>query len=49
MSVPLVAAEFLNKRTWRGLEQQLGETEVTMAIQGRSGVAAGYSHELGDT
>lgn len=43
------AAEFLNKRTWRGLEQQLGETEVTMAAEGRSGLAAGYTHELADS
>ena len=39
------AASFLHTRLWHGLEQQLGQTEVTMATEGISGVAAGYSHE----
>ena len=39
------AASFLHTRSWHGLEQQLGQTEITMATEGISGVAAGYSHE----
>ncbi|KAI8509022.1 Diphthamide biosynthesis protein 2 [Branchiostoma belcheri] len=40
-------ASFLQSRSWQGLEQQLGETEVTTAVEGRRGIAAGYSHEPG--
>jgi len=41
------AAEYLASRSWRGLEQKLGETPVTKAVEGREGVAAGYTHEKG--
>jgi len=40
-------AEYLASRSWRGLEQKLGETPVTKAVEGREGVAAGYTHEKG--
>ena len=40
-----IAASFLHSRSWQGLEQQLGQTEVTVAAEGISGVAAGYAHE----
>jgi diphthamide biosynthesis protein 2 len=39
------AAEYLNKRTYRGLEQKIGETEVTKAVQGRSGIPMSYAEE----
>ena len=38
-------AEYLSSRSWRGLEQKLGETPVTKAVDGRKGIAAGYTHE----
>ncbi|KAL9979820.1 hypothetical protein ACROYT_G017537 [Oculina patagonica] len=41
------AAEYLASRSWRGLEQKQGETPVTKAVDGRKGIAAGYSHERG--
>ena len=37
--------EFLQERSWRGLEQQLGETEVKDAVEGRPGIASGYQGE----
>ena len=37
--------EFLNSRTWRGLEQKLGETPVEKATEGRKGIASGYKDE----
>ena len=46
MCVPLLAAEYLRSRSWQGLEQRLGETEVTEAVEGTTGVAAAYTHEL---
>ncbi|CAG8461635.1 1987_t:CDS:10 [Acaulospora colombiana] len=39
------AGEFLNSRTFRGLEQNIGETEVQIAEEGRKGTAMGYSDE----
>ncbi|RKO90417.1 putative diphthamide synthesis protein-domain-containing protein, partial [Blyttiomyces helicus] len=40
------AADFLReRRTFRGLETRLGETSVSVAIEGRAGIARGYSHE----
>lgn len=32
-------------RTWSGVEQRLGETEVGGVVQGRKGIAAGYAGE----
>ena len=37
--------EFFSSRAWKGLEQKLGETEVSSAVEGIRGIAAGYSHE----
>ncbi len=37
--------EFLVERSWRGLEQKLGETPVEKAIQGPTGIASGYRGE----
>lgn len=36
------ASNFLNQRTYRGLEQKLGETEVTKAVEGMSGIPMQY-------
>ncbi|XP_049421293.1 2-(3-amino-3-carboxypropyl)histidine synthase subunit 2 [Epinephelus fuscoguttatus] len=39
------AASFLSERSWRGLEQKLGETPVVKAVQGRRGIAIAYEEE----
>ncbi|NXA51251.1 DPH2 synthase, partial [Nothocercus julius] len=39
------AASFLESRSWRGLEQQLGKTPITKAVQGRRGIAIAYEDE----
>ncbi|XP_046566954.1 2-(3-amino-3-carboxypropyl)histidine synthase subunit 2-like [Haliotis rubra] len=39
------AGEFLGARTWQGLERNLGDTPVTKATEGRSGIAASYEDE----
>lgn len=39
------AGDFLQARTYRGLEQRLGEDAPSVLEQGRSGIAMGY-HEL---
>lgn len=39
------AATFLESRSWRGLEQQLGKTAVSKAVQGRRGIAIAYEDE----
>ncbi|KAF0295004.1 2-(3-amino-3-carboxypropyl)histidine synthase subunit 2 [Amphibalanus amphitrite] len=39
------AGQALSERSWRGLEQRLGDTPVTAAVQGQRGVAAGYDQE----
>ncbi|XP_041670245.1 2-(3-amino-3-carboxypropyl)histidine synthase subunit 2 [Cheilinus undulatus] len=39
------AASFLAERSWRGLEQKLGETPVVKAVKGRRGIAIAYEEE----
>ncbi|XP_077190154.1 2-(3-amino-3-carboxypropyl)histidine synthase subunit 2 [Paroedura picta] len=39
------AASFLESRSWRGLEQKLGQTAVTKSVPGRRGVAIAYEDE----
>uniref|UniRef100_A0A8C7XC75 2-(3-amino-3-carboxypropyl)histidine synthase subunit 2 n=1 Tax=Oryzias sinensis TaxID=183150 RepID=A0A8C7XC75_9TELE len=39
------AASFLASRSWRGLEQKLGETPVVKAVEGRRGIAIAYEEE----
>ncbi|KAI3355095.1 hypothetical protein L3Q82_017964 [Scortum barcoo] len=39
------AASFLSERSWRGLEQKLGETPVVKAVKGRKGIAIAYEEE----
>jgi diphthamide biosynthesis protein 2 len=38
-------AQYLSQRTFKGLEQRIGETPVTLAAQGRSGIAMSYEEE----
>lgn len=45
VALPGAAAEYLRGRSWQGLEQKLGETEVSKAVEGRSGLPALYLHE----
>ncbi|XP_065173505.1 2-(3-amino-3-carboxypropyl)histidine synthase subunit 2 [Atheta coriaria] len=35
----------LSSRTWKGLEQNIGKTEVELASEGRKGIASGYETE----
>ena len=37
--------EYLSKRSWQGLEQALGETEASLAVEGQQGIAWGYDNE----
>ncbi|XP_067846180.1 2-(3-amino-3-carboxypropyl)histidine synthase subunit 2 isoform X2 [Heptranchias perlo] len=39
------AASFLATRSWQGLEQNLGETPVSKAVEGRKGIAIAYEEE----
>ncbi|KAL1921869.1 uncharacterized protein VTP21DRAFT_10511 [Calcarisporiella thermophila] len=39
------AGEFLNLRTFRGLDPRIGQTEVEEVEEGRGGIARGYSGE----
>lgn len=41
----LFSASFLAERSWRGLEQKLGETPVAKAGKGRKGIAIAYEEE----
>lgn len=36
----------INDRSWKGLEQDLGNTSVELAAVGRKGIASGYEGEL---
>ena len=38
-------AEYLSKRSWRGLDPTKGETAVSKPIEGRKGIATEYTHE----
>lgn len=39
-------SEFLSKRSWQGLEQNLGQNDVVLASKGRSGVPQNYDTDL---
>ncbi|XP_051266486.1 2-(3-amino-3-carboxypropyl)histidine synthase subunit 2 [Dicentrarchus labrax] len=45
LTVANSAASFLAERSWRGLEQKLGETPVVKAGKGRRGIAIAYEEE----
>eukprot|EP01027_Heterolobosea_sp_BB2_P011080 GEZU01016164.1.p1 GENE.GEZU01016164.1~~GEZU01016164.1.p1 ORF type:complete len:176 (+),score=53.91 GEZU01016164.1:186-713(+) len=38
-------AYFLQQRTYKGLEQRIGETEVATMVEGKRGIAKGYEDE----
>lgn len=40
-----VTGEYLTHRSWQGLQQDLGQTAVHKAKEGRTGIAAGYASE----
>jgi len=42
-------AGYLQNRSWKGLEQNLGQTEVRKATEGERGIAMGYEKEKGET
>ena len=37
--------EFLQERSWKGLEQKLGETPASIAVKGLEGTASSYRTE----
>jgi diphthamide biosynthesis protein 2 len=39
------ASDFLQNRSWKGLERRLGEDPPTRLEQGRSGIARGYGDD----
>lgn len=39
------AGEYLQTRSWTGLEQKLGQTEISKAVEGKKGIAMGYDGE----
>lgn len=39
-------SKFLSKRSWRGLEQNLGQNDVVLASKGRSGIPQNYDTDL---
>jgi hypothetical protein len=39
-------SEFLTKRSWQGLEQNLGQNEAVLASRGQSGVPQNYDTDL---
>lgn len=43
--VVLIAARFLSERSWKGLEQRVGDTSVRLAVKGRKGIAIAYEDE----
>ncbi|XP_043941300.1 2-(3-amino-3-carboxypropyl)histidine synthase subunit 2 isoform X1 [Protopterus annectens] len=43
---PHCSASHLASRSWKGLEQKLGETPVTKAVEGRRGIAIAYEDEV---
>ncbi|XP_050305698.1 2-(3-amino-3-carboxypropyl)histidine synthase subunit 2 [Anthonomus grandis grandis] len=38
-------AGYLSERSWKGLEQNLGQSEVKLAEEGKTGLAQGYDNE----
>lgn len=41
-------AGYLTNRSWKGLDQNLGHTEIELAKEGRTGIAQCYSNEVDD-
>ena len=42
-------AGYLQNRSWKGLEQNLGQTEVKKATEGERGIAMGYEKEKAES
>lgn len=40
-----IDTNFLQSRTWSGLEQKLGESSVSLAVDGRAGIPTTYTNE----
>lgn len=45
VAIGKAGASFLQSRSWKGLEQRLGQDEVKPAVKGRSGIAMSYENE----
>lgn len=45
MMIGKAGASYLNERTWKGVEQRLGEDEIKPAEKGRSGLPISYANE----
>lgn len=45
VAIGKAGASFLHERSWKGLEQKLGQSEVKPAEKGRSGIPLGYENE----
>ncbi|KAH0554997.1 2-(3-amino-3-carboxypropyl)histidine synthase subunit 2 [Cotesia glomerata] len=45
VAIGKAGADFLLNRSWQGLEQKLGETEITTAVKGRHGLPKSYDTE----
>ncbi|XP_062335708.1 2-(3-amino-3-carboxypropyl)histidine synthase subunit 2 [Osmerus eperlanus] len=46
MANTTTAASFLVGRSWQGLEQKLGKTPVTKALEGKKGIAIAYEEDI---
>ena len=47
LMVPVsISASFLVGRSWQGLEQKLGKTPVTKALEGKKGIAIAYEEDI---
>jgi hypothetical protein len=42
----VTGSEFLSKRSWQGLEQNLGQNDAVLASKGRSGVPQNYDTDF---
>lgn len=45
VAIGKAGANFLQARSWKGLEQRLGQDEVKSSVQGRSGIPVNYENE----
>lgn len=49
VAMGMAGAQYLQERSWRGVEQRLGEDPVQPAEIGRTGLACQYANEPLDT
>lgn len=45
VAIGKAGAQYLQERSWKGVEQRLGETPVRPAELGRTGLACQYTNE----